>query len=287
MTYEKKTYFIVLLIALISGGALAEEHNETDLKLNDRITRLESLQKQTKLTLPGAEIPYLYKMVFNHKPEKSIALKRKLIDGLNLDNDKSNIIYNKKTKSYDINNRENESETTSIPRSDPAVLLAMMVEIEEFLGVDVQDKTDIIARIRNGHNKIDNKDWDSDHIRFGLLTSTTMHTKTHHDFVTESLVLHVYPAYRRFIPGKYDLRRRISFFIGVGDVIAHDVDVSTAGVVYSLGIGIDIAKGVTIAMGAQRQQTKVENIDNDFDSNSELFLGVTLNKDFWKKLVAQ
>ncbi|MDH5230262.1 MAG: hypothetical protein OEZ58_21130 [Gammaproteobacteria bacterium] len=139
-----------------------------------------------------------------------------------------------------------------------------------------------MERIEATHLVFKTKSFGNDPIRLGLMASATtdLEKKYIEDFVTQSTVLHAYPAYRRFIPGKWDLLRRFLFFVGVGKVIYFDDDVNVKGPSFSAGAGLDLAKGIVFNIGYHVQQSKITE-SLSFDSKGRPFFGVTLNREFW------
>lgn len=256
----------------------------------DRLNKIDSRIFQNKLMLPRIEIPYLYELVINDNAIYSRLFENKLLGKFDKTTDvyqvKSAEWWNLTNKEYTIQSKNEPEKNVKIVlyENSPEILRAKLEVLEDLLDIDTSDEK-LIDRIAIVHGVVGNGDFGSDHIRFGLLTSTTL-LSGDSKFITEAVVLHVYPAYSRFIPNRWDVYRRLSFMLGVGKVIYNDAKVEVSGASFIMGLGLDLIKGVSLTGGFQRQLTKSEGAASEasFSSNSPFFIGVTLNKEFWKSL---
>lgn len=290
-------YLICLMICFPSvvfaeeiTSSVEEIVDKKIIPIRERLRKIEGSIIKNKLILPRIEIPYLYELIVNDDAIYSKVFTDKLLEKFEKKQEDYNL---EAVKLFDFDapdfriipkNKSDNSNEIKLYDNSPEILLSKLEAIEDLLNIDKKSKT-LIERITIVHNTVNNGDFDSDHIRFGVLTSTTL-LSGNSKFVTEAIVLNVYPAYSRFIPNTWDLYRRSSFMLGVGKVIYNDAQVEVSGVSFILGVGFDLVKGVALTAGFQRQLTKEATSENaSFNSNAPFFIGVTLNKDFWKSLV--
>lgn len=158
-------------------------------------------------------------------------------------------------------------------------LEAKMQAIERTLGIRKQADDNLINRIERVHRKLNNYDWQTDDLRFGILTGHLQNG----DIIATSVVMHSYFGYRRFMPGKFDIVRRMSFFFAVGTASRLVGESEISGPIYSAGIGFDVVKGVVMSLGYSKFSFR-ENKKSDYLGRESLMFGISLNTELWKGL---
>lgn len=162
--------------------------------------------------------------------------------------------------------------------SDNQAMDYKMRAVEEVLGLDNEDKN-IVERIKRAHEAIKNYEWAHDYLRFGVMVNHIPGIKAN----AISIVLSAYPSYHRFMPGNWDLSRRISVFIAAGTASTEGGEWETTGFVYSYGLGIDLVKGVGLAFGGSTYTTREVGTE-DYKAESTISLGIFLSSELWKEL---
>ncbi|MBI5749561.1 MAG: hypothetical protein HZA00_10590 [Nitrospinae bacterium] len=152
-----------------------------------------------------------------------------------------------------------------------------MKAVEETL--KIEGEGDLINRINRVHQKLNNKDWQTDHLRFGVLTGRLSAA----DAMTTSVVLHSYFGYRRFMPGDLDIGRRLSLFAAVGAASSTDGKGDFSGPVYSIGLGVDIVKGVVLS-GGWSVFSHRDDKSQDYKGKESFIVGISLNTELWRAL---
>lgn len=161
-------------------------------------------------------------------------------------------------------------------------LMAKLEAVERTVGVPEDKDADIVERISRVHAKLNNGDWQTDNIRFGIAPLFLKRV----DAMATSLALHAYPAYRRFTPVQefpWDFGRRLSIFLAVGEGSGESAGASISGPVYTVGLGVDIVKGVAINAGYSVFNYKPDDVA-DLEHKRSVTLGFTLNSDLWREL---
>jgi len=293
------TFSIILGFSINENSVIAEENgepteNETATKseeelkkikaltvedMLERIRKLESLGMTKKMISPAKEIEFLYEVVLNNGDKDTMVCienTHKEITGLKLDF--FGTLDFDESKYTQEKNRENgvsEEEKQQILSDFQSCRLVLM---ENRLGLNENSNKKLIERIGKIHLEINNPDWDSDRIRFGILTSYLKDS----DGVGTSLSASFYPTYLRHVPGKWDFRRRLSFMVAFGSGESLNDKISISGPIYSSGIAYDVLKGASIALLASFYS---HNNENNEDKVVKAFsVGVSLNSELWKTM---
>ncbi len=161
--------------------------------------------------------------------------------------------------------------------SDSQATEYKMLAVEKVLGLESKGKK-IIERIDSAHTEIRNYEWKHDYLRFGILVNYIPGIQAN----ATSIVLSAYPSYRRFMPGNLDLGRRISFFFA-GGTASTEGETEAKGIVYSYGFGVDVIRGVGLAIGMSTYRFR-EVATEDYKTKNSFSLGISLNSELWKGL---
>lgn len=216
-----------------------------------------------KIIRPNKEVDFLYEAIIgdSYKPK--------------------NLLYNGqsilKIEPGFFSTKMTTNQTKDIKLTDSEAINYEMLAVEEVLGLGNHENEEIIERIKRAQKKIRNYDWERDHLRFALMASYVNDI----DAIATSLILHAYPSYRRFIPGKPDPLRRISFFFGLGTSGTNIKDSDIEGPIYSYGLGFDIREGIGLTVGGSTYTIKDSTNDSE-DVKTNWTAGVTLTSELWK-----
>lgn len=291
-------------IEVILGKSSSMVDNQIK-KMDERIDRLEAA-KQPKMLYPYKDVDFLFETV--NVDEKAVADKvvvlfsdpkysniggldfgdKKIIDlqiisypwwrrlfGLSEGTAKFTLINPEKPK--DITTLELKFENLA-----PMLIEAKMQVVEKVLGL-TEPEPDLIKRINRAYVRLNNKDWQNDDLRFGILTSYLPNANA----IATSVAVHGYLGYRRFTPEKLDIWRRTSMFFAVGTGNAMDSSggksADIKGPVLSAGIGFDIVKGFALSAGVSIFSYKAP-ADQDYNLKNSPTFGITLNSDLWRAL---
>lgn len=121
-------------------------------------------------------------------------------------------------------------------------------------------------------------------IRFGLQAAYIDELNA----ISASVCLRVYPAYRRYLPGRLvDLEngiwRRLSLQFGAGTVLVQDETVAdVTGMVISLGAGWDLDHGVSVVVGYSMYSYAPAG-EEDSKVDGSLMAGISLNAELWEQ----
>ena len=263
-------------------------------KMNERIDRLEAA-KQPKMLAPHKDVDFLFENVIGDAydaadEEGVLEVSGKRIKKIELiyhwyrpfsfwlDTDDVRLTF------VDEAAKTNDTNTLNNKDLAPMLIEAKMQAVEKVLKIG-SDGT-LKKRIGRANEEINNKDWQYDDLRFGILTSYLSDANA----IATSIVLHSYFAYRRFSPGKLDLHnfgRRFSGFFAVGTGNAMDSSAGKSadikGPVFSAGIGFDVVKGFALSAGWSIFSYKSPT-DQDYNTKGSWTFGITLNSDLWRAL---
>ncbi len=260
----KKWISIFLLLLLCSGGLpiqivhaqpVPETPKDTNTEINnlrERVTKLEA-ERLYKVLRPTKDIEFLFDMVVNNEKyvftnKNSDCCKNYSPGGKsNLDERCTNI----RSRIWSSLKFKKPTDTSYECISDVCKLEA----VEEVLGINPNqtpsdptqsaEKKTIKLRIKRAYEEINYPEWDSDSIRFGVMLGYIPGIEA----TTTSISLHAYPSYQRNIPGRLDLVRRSSFYFAVGGVSTADQTNEVTGAAYSVGLGVEITRGVIFTYG--------------------------------------
>lgn len=160
--------------------------------------------------------------------------------------------------------------------SDSQAMEYKMQAIEKVL--DLKSEGKIIERIDSAHTEIRNYEWAHDYLRFGILVNHIPGINAN----ATSVALNAYPTYRRFMPGNLDLGRRMSLFFA-GGTASTAGETEAKGIVYSYGFGLDIIRGVGLAIGMSTYSVRQLGTE-DYKTENSLSLGICLSSELWKGL---
>ena len=248
--------------------------------INERIENLEAA-KQPKMLSPYKDVDFLFEDVIGNTYDATDTDKGKIIiDNKNIKKIKITTNYFKRDEVVVTFDGANET-----PTGDNVVIEAKMQAVEHTLKITPQPNDTLKTRIARAYNEVNNKDWQNDDLRFGILTSYL----TKANAVATSIALHGYFGYRRFSPGKWDyynIARRFSGFLAVGVASVMDksanksADVKSP--VLSVGIGFDIVKGFALSAGHSIYSYSQDG--SKYTADNSWTFGVTLNSDLWRVL---
>lgn len=255
-------------------------------KINERIENLEAA-KQPKMLAPYKDVDFLFEDVIGDAYDAA-DYKEKLIKVGNKSIQKIKITTHL-FKGDEVSLTFDDGNPTKVDNKDlaPMVIEAKMQAVEHTLKITPQPNDTLKTRIARAYTEVNNKDWQNDDLRFGILTSylTNVHA------VATSIALHGYLGYRRFTPGftlnnwgnLRNIGRRFSLFFAVGTGSASgDTDIKSP--ILSAGVGFDIVKGFALSAGYSVFSYKEKTTDTDYKSKGSLAFGVTLNSDLWRVL---
>ncbi|MCC5848659.1 MAG: hypothetical protein JJU29_11235 [Verrucomicrobia bacterium] len=137
------------------------------------------------------------------------------------------------------------------------------------------------ALIESLHKELNNPEWLSNTVRFGMLVNYIDEP----DALAAQFSMRMYPAYHRHFDGHiFSLRnfgRRLSGVIAAGPVLTHNSDnFSELNMMYSAGIGIDINHGATFVVSYSVYEGKRDEKDQWEESVS---FGISINAEFWDR----
>lgn len=141
-----------------------------------------------------------------------------------------------------------------------------LLAIEESQKIKTSDKTKV-ERISSLYKRLNFNDWEDDRIKFIV----TLNNIEELDEVLPSFGLMVFPSYRKYMPGNFDLLRRTAAYVTIGNSANSDSQV------YSTGLNFEIQNGVGINIGYS-----MFNINGE--SKDSVTAGITLSTDLWKSL---
>lgn len=167
------------------------------------------------------------------------------------------------------------------------ILELKMQAVEKTLNIESKPSDTLKKRISRAYEEVNNKDWQNDDLRFGVLTSYLPDANA----IATSIAVHSYFGYRRFTPGEifdaHNFFRRASVFFAVGTGNAMDSSSGKSadikGTVLSAGIGFDIVKGFALSAGVSIFSYKAP-ADQDYNLKNSPTFGITLNSDLWRTL---
>lgn len=171
--------------------------------------------------------------------------------------------------------------------SSPISLGAKLAQIEAGAGLPTVE-TNTTIRIARLYRELQVQDWNFERIRFGA----TMFYNDKLDGLGATITLRAYPAYSRYMDGRFNdfengVWRRLSLQAGIGGMLSRDDEkADSSGLVANLGIGWDIVHGVTLFAGRSYFTYSKPGVDGDEMDNESVY-GITLNSEFWEKLVAK
>lgn len=262
---------------------ILKENSDFDKKLenmNERIEKLEAA-KQPKMLSPYKDVDFLFEVVVGDIYD-ALMMDSKMI---NIDNNKIQkieIVRNWVYKDIVILTFEQQKQPIQYEDLAQLTIEAKMQAVEKTIGITRKPDADLMKRIDLVYQKINNRDWQNDDLRFGILTSYISETNVN----VISIALHGYFAYRRFTPGKWDwnnIGRRLSGFFAVGAGGTADKSAEVKNPVLSVGIGFDIVKGFAVSAGGSVFSYRAS-VNQDFQSKGAWTFGVTLNSDLWRAL---
>jgi len=280
----KIIWLFLVLLALFpiqthaQTGATDGTTNYTPEKIS-LLERVEALEKKEflKMLRPGKDIEFLYESVVGygvHKIEKTPECINELKD------------YADKAVKYRLSTiflrDELQDITGSVVKGTTMPILCKLAAVEKILGTSGTAGSTTKARINHAYTAINNTDWKSDRLRFGLKAADVDKLNG----ISTSIILHAYPTYRRFMPGRLDLIRRTSFFVSAGTLTDEGDEVETKGPIYSAGLGFDVAKGFTVLVGYSLYQKK-EKGGTTFSQGESIEYGISLTSELWKGLFNQ
>jgi len=249
-------------------------------QLDEKISTLKGIEHKKLLRL-GADVDFLYAATFGSSNYFwSVA---------NDVSDQNIKIDNKKVKKIEFNTYWKDAvildDNANTEVNDPLfVLQAKLEAVENALVINTDSKNmDLKARVDSVNKKLNNPDWESDNITFGAYVAHVNDADT----IAVSAAMHAYFGYRRFLPGDYrDLARRLSFMFAVGTPIQTSGTGGVEGPIYTVGMGFDIQKGVTLSAGYSIYSYRPTDT-GEFSNDNSISIGLTLNSDFWSGLSGQ
>lgn len=153
--------------------------------------------------------------------------------------------------------------------------------VEEVLGITPKKEEDLKSRIRHAYEAINYPEWDSDSIRFGVMLGYVPDIEA----TSFAIALHAHPSYRRNIPGEIDLWRRLSFYVSVGGVSTADQANEVSGAAYSVGLAVELTRGVILTYGSVLYETGANSSNPDRYQSSGMW-GITLSSELWARLIS-
>lgn len=156
-----------------------------------------------------------------------------------------------------------ESNGTTIALEQSNVRRYRLEAIKEDLNISSNDTLTIIEEAYR--KKLNYEDWDSDRIRF----MTTVNYIEDLKDVVPSIGIMAFPAYKKYIPGNFDILRRTAIYASIGD------SDKSKDKVYSAGLNFEIHKGMGINVGQS-----IYTIDDNRENT--ITFGVTLSSDLFK-----
>lgn len=142
---------------------------------------------------------------------------------------------------------------------------------------------DLVERIDFAYKKLKHDDWLTDNIRFGISPLYLMRV----DAFATSVSMNTYFAYRRYSPVAkfpWDWTRRLSLLLAIGTGYGTREEASIESPVLTAGLGFDITKGVSVAVGYSAFNYKASSTASR-NMQGALTYGITLNTDLWRTIV--
>ncbi len=182
---------------------------------------------------------------------------------------------------------------------DPEFLKIKLEAIEKHLQISHKPSCDensstfdcdtLITRINKIHNEVNDKDWNYDNIRFGILVHPVLAVNSFDSGesygIATSLIISAYPEYRRFIPGinsPENNNRKMSTFFGFGTISSPARKDIAGGSILTIGVSSDIQAGFALSGGISAISISKQNGDIDF--KYAFTIGVTLSSELWRAL---
>lgn len=305
----KIIFLFVLVISCLraDNNATIEDLNATvnDLNvtvklLNEKVQKLkESSKDYKKMLRPNKDIDFIWKSIGGYSDFKAtmavahcLGFKEDNVTKINHPGLAGDVKITGQTHIIDYDNYgylrivpidedKNSAFLNIDSQENNSVSLCQLKYAESSMHIVPDKNATLKTRISTVYSALNNDEWDKDNIRFGMLTQYLYEDRV----LAASASINFYPSYRRHTPGDPDLLRRLSFFVAFGTPLSQKTDTAITSV-YSVGLGVDIIKGVNFAAGLN-YYTRLKVGETESESINSFGVGITLTSDLWSDLISR